>query len=62
MALVDNWHNTKTTRNGYLIKMYQEGPPHELFFIAIDCQDQVIIEPNKKTVVTHVVGELEVLV
>ena len=62
MALVDNWHNTKTAQNGYLIKMYQGGLLHELFFIAIDCQGQVIIGPNKKTVVMHVSGELEVLV
>ena len=61
MALVNNQHNTETTRNGYPIKMYQGGPPHELFFIAIDCQGQVIIGPNKKIVVMHVLGELEIL-
>jgi len=42
--------------------MFQGGPPHELFFIAIDNQGQVIIGPNKKTVATYIVGELEVLV
>jgi len=42
--------------------MYQGGPPHEPFFIAIDCRGQVIIGPNKKIVATHVSGELEVLV
>ena len=62
MALVDNWHNTETLRNGYPIKMFQEGPPHELFFITIDNWEQVIISPNKKTVAVYVVGELEVLV
>ena len=62
MMLVDNQHNTKTTQNGYTIKMYQGGPPHKLFFIAIDCQGQVIIGPNKKTVATHMLGELEILV
>ena len=62
MALVDNRHNTETARNGYPIKMYQGGPPHEPFFIAIDCRGQVIIGLNKKIVATHVVGELEVLV
>ena len=62
MALVDNQHNTETTWNGYLIKMYQGGPPYELFFIAIDCQGQVIIGPNKKIVAIHVSVELEVLV
>ena len=62
MALVDNWHNTETLRNGYPIKMFQKGPPHKLFFIAIDNWEQVIISPNKKTVAVYVVGELEVLV
>ena len=62
MALVNNQHNTKTTQNGYSIKIYQEGPPHEPFFIAIDFWSQVIIEPNKKTVAMHVLGELEILV
>ena len=42
--------------------MYQGGPPHELYFIAIDNKDQAIIGPSKKIVATHVVGELEVLV
>jgi len=42
--------------------MYQGGPPHESYFIAIDNRDQVIIGPSKKIVATHVVGELEVLV
>ena len=62
MALVDNQHNTKTTQNGYLIKMYQGGPLHELFFIAINCRSQVIIEPNKKVVAIHMSGELKILV
>ena len=62
MALVDNWHNTETTWNENPIKMYQEDPPHKPFFMAIDCQGQVIIEPNKKIVATHISGELEVLV
>jgi len=61
-ALVDNRHNTETSRNGLPIKMYQGGTPHEPFFIAIDCRSQVIIGPNKKIVATHVVGELEVLI
>ena len=62
MALVDTWHNTKMTRNGYPIKMYQGGPPHKPFFIAIDCRGQIIIGPNKKVVATHISGELEVLI
>jgi len=42
--------------------MFQGGPPHEPYFIAIDNQEQVIISPNKKTVATYVVGELKVLI
>ena len=42
--------------------MFQGGPPHKLYFIAIDNQDQIIIGPSKKIVATHVVGELEVLI
>ena len=44
------------------IKMFQGGPLHEPFFIAIDNRDQLIISPNKKTVVIYVIGELEVLI
>jgi len=62
MALVDNKHNTETSRNGYPISMFQEGPLHEPFFIAVNNLGQVIIGPNKKTVVMYVVGELAVLV
>ena len=49
-------------RNGYQIYMFQEGPPHEPYFIAINNKNQVIIGPSKKIVATHVIGELEVLV
>ena len=62
MAFVEKKHNTETARNGYQIHMFQGGPPHEPYFIAIDNKDQVIIGPSKKIVATHVVGELEVLV
>jgi len=61
-ALVDNKNNMETSRNGMTIKMFQGRPPHELFFIAIDNRDQVIIGPNKKTVAMYVIGELEVLI
>ena len=61
-ALVDNKNNTDTAQNRYPIKMYQGGPPHEPFFIAINNRGQVIISPNKKTVAMYVVGELEVLI
>jgi len=52
----------ETSQNGYLIAMYQEELPHELYFITIDNQGQAIIGPNKKTVMMYVVGELEVLI
>ena len=35
-ALVDNKHNTKTSRNSYPIIMFQKGPPHEPYFITIN--------------------------
>jgi len=61
-AFVDKKRNTDTARNGCQIPMYQGGPPHEPYFIAINNKDQIIIGPSKKIVATHVVGELEVLV
>jgi len=61
-VFLDRKRNTNTSRNGCQIPMYQGGPPCELYFIAIDNKDQVIIGPSKKIVATYVVGELEVLV
>ena len=62
IALVDNKYNMETSRNRYFINMFQERPPHELYFITINNWGQVIIGPNKKTVIIYVVGELKVLV
>ena len=62
IVLMNQKHNTNTARNGYQILMFQGGPPHEPYFIAIDNRDQIIIGPSKKIVATHVVGELEVLI
>ena len=42
--------------------MFQGGPSHKPYFIAIDNREQVIISPSKKTVATYIVGELEVLI
>jgi len=42
--------------------MFQGESLHKLYFIAINNREQVIIGPNKKTVATYVVRELEVLV
>jgi len=54
--------NMETSRNGYQIPMFQGSPPHELYFIAIDNKDQIIIGPSKKIVATYMVEELKVLV
>jgi len=62
MAFVENKYSIKTSRNRYPINMFQEGPPHEPYFIAIDNQEQVILGPNKKMMTTYIVGELKVLV
>ena len=62
MAFVDKKHNTETTRNSYQIIMFQGSLLYEPYFIAIDNREQAIIGPSKKTVVTYVVGELEILI
>ena len=62
MVLVNNKYNTETLRNRYLIKIFQGGLLHKLFFIAINNRSQVIIGPNKKMVAVYVIGELKVLV
>jgi len=62
MAFMDRKRNTDTARNGCQIPMYQGGPPHEPYFVAIDNKDQVIIGLSKRIVAMHMVGELEVLV
>jgi len=35
-VLVENKHNIETSRNDYRITMFQGGPPHKSYFIAID--------------------------
>ena len=62
MAFLERKYNMNTARNGYQIHMFQGGPLHKPYFIAIDNKDQVIIGPSKKIVATHVVGKLEVLI
>jgi len=61
-AFMDKKRNTDTLRNRCQIPMYQGGPPHEPYFVAIDNKDQAIIGPSKKIVAIHVVGELEILI
>ena len=36
IILVDNKYNTKKLQNGYSITMFQGGPSHEPYFIAIN--------------------------
>jgi len=55
-------HNTETARNEYQILIFQEGPLHKLYFIAINNRNQIIISSSKKIVATHVVGVLKVLI
>jgi len=62
IAFLESKYNTDMARNGHQIHMFQGGPPHEPYFIAMDNKDQIIIGPSKKIVAMHVVGELEVLV
>jgi len=40
---MDQKHNTETAKNRYQIPMFQENPPHEPYFIAIDNREQIII-------------------
>ena len=47
-ALVDQKYNTEIARNSYPIVMFQGGPPHEPYFIAINNREQIIIGPSKK--------------
>jgi len=61
-AFLEKKYNTDIARNGHQIHMFQGGPLHEPYFIAMDNKDQIIIGPSKKIVATHVVGKLEVLV
>ena len=61
-AFLEKKHNMETSRNGYQISIFQGGPPHKPYFIAIDNMEQIIIGPSKKIVATHVVGELAVMV
>ena len=61
-VLVKEKHNIEISWNGYPIAMYQGGPPHKPYFIAISNREQAIIGPNKKTVVMYMVEELKVLI
>jgi len=61
-VFMDQKYNIETARNGYQIPMFQGGPPHEPYFIAINNREQIIIGSSKKIVATYVIGELEILI
>jgi len=42
--------------------IFQGGLLYKLFFITINNQELVIIDPNKKMVATYMVGEFKVLI
>ena len=54
-------HNTETSWNEFPISMYQGGLSHKSYFIAVNIKEQAIIGPNKKIVVTYIIGELVLL-
>ena len=54
-------HNIETSHNSSSISIYQGKPSHKPYFIAIDLKGQPIIGPNKKVVITHIVGNLILL-
>jgi len=62
VAFIKEKHSTEISQNGFSIFMYQRGPLHKLYFIAVNNWGQAIIDPTKKIVATYVVGELEVLI
>jgi len=39
-------HNMETLQNRFLISIYQEGPSHKPYFIAVNMEGQAIIGPN----------------
>ena len=54
-------HNANTSYQEIPIKIYIEGPLHELFFITDSIQEQLIIEPTKKIVATYIVEDLTLM-
>jgi len=54
-------HNADTTRKGFPIEIYMEGPPYKPYFIALTLQGKIIIRSTKKMVVLYVVEDLALL-
>lgn len=54
-------HNSDTSCQKFLIKMYSGGPPHEHFFIILTLKGILVIRPTKKLVALYVVVDLSFL-
>ena len=48
-------------KKDFPIKMYMRGPPHEPYYIALILQEQIIVEPTEKLVISYVVRDLALL-
>ena len=49
------------TGKRFPIEMYMRDLPHEVYFIVLMLQGQIIIGPIKKMVASYVVGDLVLL-
>jgi len=54
-------HNANITGKGFPIEMYMRGLPHEVYFIVLILQGQIIMGSIKKMVISYVVGDLVLL-
>ena len=61
VAFLEQKHNTDTSKNEFLIFIYQGGLLYKPYFIPLRLQGQHIIDPNKKVVTSHVVSDLSLL-
>ena len=61
ITFLEKKYNIDTTRKGFPIKIYMGELSHELYFIALTLQRQIIIRSMKKLVTTYVVGDLALL-
>lgn len=61
VAFLEQKHNANMMRKGFPIEMYMVSLPHELYFITLTLQDQIIVGPTKKLVTTYMIGDLVLL-
>ena len=61
IAFLEQKHNANIMRKGFPIEMYMDNLPHELYFIVLTLQGQIIVGPTKKLVTTHMIGDLALL-